>query len=84
MNLERQYTLNLFLRYRVPPITMNKNQTLLAVLGEHNIHHIFSMENGMLILKHEANACEYIFDMVDFSYILIIIYSQMVRFQPNS
>jgi hypothetical protein len=55
MNLERQYTSDIKPYWSIPVIT--NNQTLLAIASL-GFFYIFSMENGMLILKHN---CGYYF-----------------------
>jgi hypothetical protein len=77
MNLERKY--HEFVFHPWSRITMNKNQTLLA-MNLVTKTWVYSMENGMLIYECEYyfyNTYSIFFDMVDFSYILIIIYSQV-------
>jgi hypothetical protein len=86
MNLERKY--HEFVFHPWSRITMNKNQTLLA-MNLVTKTWVYSMENGMLIYECEYyfyNTYSIFFDMVDFSYILIIIYSQVrtIVFEVNS
>jgi hypothetical protein len=60
MNLERQYITDITRNsYNSIRVIMNKNQTLLATTYDSNyFSYIYSMENGMLILKDK---CEYYF-----------------------
>ncbi|GBB94860.1 hypothetical protein RclHR1_02430001 [Rhizophagus clarus] len=61
MNLERHYT-SVITISRSIPLIMNKNQTLFAIKSAFfDYIHIFSMENGMLILKRKCKGTPFEF-----------------------